>query len=219
MTSALIRFDYTLSTEPNSIETYIRKLRHELIKLYKENLTYQNIELILSNSNLSILPFDNNIITKLPENFYYSITSTLDPNRFLNLEFTTQENQIHYFKQIITTHITTDVYHHIYATFEEHKNGIIHCHAIIRIYDQSASKYKQILHAFTSKLTNQINSKINTIIKITSDIEGWLKYMNKETKEPPISFNMNEIPIIQNLDIPSHKKIIYKKPLEIISTI
>jgi len=217
MTSALIRLDYTKLETPNAVELYIRQLRNEIKKLYKENLCYKNVEEILSKWNIQPLPFDTHTITQLPEHLnYYSITATLDPNRFLNLELTTIEQQIRYFKQTITHHILDDVYHRIYATFERHKNGIIHCHAIIQIYDISPTNYTKILHAFTSKLTNKINSKINTIIKLTTDIPGWLKYMNKETEEEPISFNMTPHSI-EHLNLPKHY--LLKKPLEIISGI
>lgn len=183
--------DINTLNELTEMQDYIIHLKRALKKQYKENLCYKNVELELSRYRTIVLPFGESMITTLNHNAnYIAITTTFDPNRFDNLLYTSVEHQITYLRMVVSDHIRHEIYTNIYATFEQHQNGVIHMHAIIRIYNISIDNISQIRKAFNSKMTTNINSKVNTLIKPVNDIEGWLVYMNKETEYPPISYNM-----------------------------
>lgn len=178
--------DVTKCENNYQLEEAVRELKSinkRLTSLVKYMLNKdENLEGDYFNNNLiNRVIWNRNMITVLPESDYLCITATFDPRRFTNIKLVNIENQKKYFKKILSQLYIDNEFNNIYGCFELQLNGNVHFHGITRMYN-SSHNIDNLKASFNRYLTFDIKNKYTTIVKPCTDIAGWLKYINDETK-------------------------------------
>ncbi len=149
-----------------SLKFEIANLKAELSKYYlidNEKLQIEHFEKQLSmeyNTYRLAVPFHKDQINRHFDyqnwlSTAYFITITFDPAKFGMQPYPTERKEyiLHKFYRLMRK----DLVKKVYGSFEFHKNGIIHCHAIINAQNEDISKIKKELKPyFTDNMYNKI---------------------------------------------------------------
>jgi len=156
----------------DDLHNLIKELITENTQLKKDNLYYRNIEIQL----LSVNTFKHQLIFnhddtpmafddyKIKQNELYFMTITFDPDRFDNLQFTSEEQQKSYILYALYKH--RQHINFMYGCFEKHQNGIIHSHILINFNDYREYKekyFKELKARFTRNMRNKYTIDIEPV--------------------------------------------------------
>lgn len=180
----------------SEIHLYIRQLRTILIRQHNELAYYRDTREYLkryTQYQLSTceLFYEYNKLDEIDgSDRKWALTITFDPNRFTNIDLTTDEEQILYIKFHLMKAIRRFNVPFLYGSFENHKNGRIHFHGVISIYDIT-----EIEKYLKRKFTNNPQNRNCILWKPIDNMTKWLAYINKESssyiyyKQPLESLN------------------------------
>lgn len=146
-----------------SLKLQVQQLKNELQKFYlidRELLSISHNEKFLSTQFVTLrcskpIEFEYKDALSLS----HFVTITFDPARFglQEWEFERKEYILHKWYILLDKHLIN----HVYGSFEYHKNGIIHCHAIINAQNENIKQINRTLRSF---FTN--NSKNKVVVQV-----------------------------------------------------
>lgn len=178
----------------SEIHLYIRELRDTIRKQQLELAHYRNIQYALrkyTNEQQYRLEYFFESI-RCPDlmndsDMKWAFTITFDPNRFKAIDLTPVEEQKNYIKIYLYKLIKKYEIPFLYGSFEFHKNGRIHFHGMMSIYNKD-----EVYRYLMRKFSNSPHNKHCILFKPIDNFNKWLEYINKESDD----------------------YILYKKPLE-----
>lgn len=180
--SNLLNHPFDSFESMSEIHLYIRQLRATIIKQHNELSYYRGITEYLKqytpNQQLQLESFfeTNQLSSIQTVDRLWAITITFDPNRFTNIDLTTPEEQQTYIKFQLMKTIRRFNIPFLYGSFERHKNGRVHFHGIISIYDIT-----EIERYLKRKFTNNPQNKHCILWKPIDNLNKWIEYINKES--------------------------------------
>lgn len=192
--ASLLNTDHSQYDQTFQLESYIRELKRTLRVVHLRNLYLTNEEGRIYFKNLQqqtilVSPSDPLFISDIApkQGTFHEITMTIDPKTYPQLIITPIDEQIRYFKKIISKVIQTDLIDDIYGCFELQKNGNIHFHGLTTIYDNKEQSLilESYMHQFLTNRPYKRESYFKTVqCKPIRDLNNWLTYMRKS----PIEF-------------------------------
>lgn len=197
--SDLLNIPFDSFESMSALHLYVRILRHRLRKQHLELSFYRGIEQQLkqyTDKQLCEIEqfFEGEQLMEVPTDYrLWALTITFDPNRFTNIDLTDQNEQVLYIKYILMKTIRKFNIPFLYGSFEHHKNGRMHFHGVIAIYDK-----KEVEKYLLRKFTDNPKNKHCILWKPVDNINKWLDYINKESLDF-ISYKM--IKKINSLDL------------------
>lgn len=170
----------------SEIHYYVRQLRTIIIKQHNELAYYRDTTEYLKRYTPHQLAscelfYEYKQVNELGllcgSDRKWALTITFDPNRFTNIDLTTVEEQTLYIKYQLMKTIRRFNIPLLYGSFERHKNGRIHFHGIISIYDIT-----EIEKYLKRKFTNNPQNRNCILWKPIDNMQKWLEYVNKESE-------------------------------------
>lgn len=166
----------------SEVHLYVRRLRDTIRKQYFELSYYRDINQYLRKysqhqlSNVELFYEYRKLDSIEMIDRLWAVTITFDPNRFHNIDLTSEEEQQLYIKFHLMKAIRRFNIPFLYGSFEKHKNGRTHFHGVVSIYDNTELE-KYLLRKFT----NNPRNKHCILWKAIDNLPKWLEYINKES--------------------------------------
>lgn len=169
----------------SEIHLYVRQLRDTIRRQQLELAHYRDIQYELrkyTGEQLHRLEyfFDSIKCSELVNDLdmKWAFTITFDPNRFKAIDLTPLEEQRNFIKIYLYKVIKKFEIPFLYGSFEQHKNGRIHFHGMMSIYNKD-EVYRYLLRKFT----NNPQNKHCILFKPIDNFNKWLEYINKESED------------------------------------